>query len=390
MKIIQVHNRYRFRGGECIMVEAIINLLRQHGIDIFYHTRSSEEIGNSPIRKIQSFIRGIYSPAAKNKMAEVIQKIHPDIVHVHNLYPLFSPSVLLACRKADVPVVMTCHNYRLTCPIGIHLIKGKICERCNPGREYWCILKNCRNNIAESISYALRNLVARKLHVYENTVTLFLALSNFQKQQLIFAGFPENKIVVLPNMVGVLPTLDGGKNGDYIAFAGRMSPEKGVQILLKASQLTPNLPFRITGDVSSMYMAEYAVPSNVRFNGWMNSSELPEFYKKARFIVVPSLWYEPFGLVTVEAMGHGLPVIASRRGGLPEIVEDGVTGLLFEPGNAEDLAEKIKYLWENPKICREMGQAGRKKVIREYGEEVYFNRLMKVYETAIRIIREKS
>jgi glycosyltransferase involved in cell wall biosynthesis len=139
-----------------------------------------------------------------------------------------------------------------------------------------------------------------------------------------------------------------------------------------------------------MYMAEYAVPSNVRFNGWMNSSELPEFYKKARFIVVPSLWYEPFGLVTVEAMGHGLPVIASRRGGLPEIVEDGVTGLLFEPGNAEDLAEKIKYLWENPKICREMGQAGRKKVIREYGEEVYFNRLMKVYETAIRIIREKS
>jgi glycosyltransferase involved in cell wall biosynthesis len=387
--IIQVHNRYRFRSGECIMVEAIINLLRQHGISVFYHTRSSEEVENLPVKKIQSFIRGIYSPDAKKEMTELIKKIKPDIVHVHNLYPLFSPSVLLACQKADVPVVMTCHNYRLTCPIGIHLINGKLCERCNSGQEYWCILKNCRKNIAESISYALRNMVARKLHFFENTVTIFLALSNFQKQQLIFAGFPENRIVVLPNTVAVPPTLDGVKNNDYIAFAGRMSPEKGVQVLLKASQFTPNLPFRITGDISSIYKMEKAVFSNVTYKGWLNSNEMSEFYTNARFMVVPSLWNEPFGLVTVEAMGHGLPVVASRRGGLPEIVEDGVTGFLFEPGNAEDLAEKIKYLWENPKICHEMGQAGREKAIREYSEEVYFNRLMKVYETAIRIIREK-
>jgi glycosyltransferase involved in cell wall biosynthesis len=124
-------------------------------------------------------------------------------------------------------------------------------------------------------------------------------------------------------------------------------------------------------------------PANVKFMGHMSRDQLVGFYRNARFLVVPSICFETFGLVIVEAMSYGLPIIASRMGGLPEIVEDGETGLLFEAGNSEELAYKMKLLWENPTLCRQMGQSGRKKVIREYNEDTYYERLMTVYDRAL-------
>ena len=171
--------------------------------------------------------------------------------------------------------------------------------------------------------------------------------------------------------------------GDYAAYVGRISPEKGLDTILAAASLLPELNVQVAGEGQTRRTLAANAPQNVKFIGALSRERIASFYRQARFIVVPSKWFEMCPLVISEAMSHGLPVIASNIGGLPELVDDEVTGLLFEPGNPEDLADKMKRLWENPDLCRKMGQAGREKAIREYSEEIYYERLIGFYEKAV-------
>jgi len=371
------------------MFAAISLMLRKKGLKVFFLERNSQNV-QGLWWKMHAFKEGIYSSSAKKELSYILTIEHPDVVHVHNVYPLISPSVLVACRKSDMPVVMTCHNYRLICPTGVFFDEGEICERCNGGREYWCVLKNCRENIFESIGYALRTAVARKFLLFKDYVTLFIALTEFAKNRLIKAGFPEECIVVVPNMVSIPDSAIDPSGGRYVAFVGRMSSEKGVDTLLEAAARVPEVGVRLAGDGPIKPQLAEKAPRNATFMGWLHKAQLASLYRKARFVVVPSICFETFGLTAAEAMSHGLPVIASRTGGLPEIVEDVVTGFLFEPGNAEELADKMKLLWESPNLCQEMGQAGREKAIREYSEDVYYERLMAVYKKAIEINKERK
>jgi glycosyltransferase involved in cell wall biosynthesis len=183
-------------------------------------------------------------------------------------------------------------------------------------------------------------------------------------------------------MVPVPETVKENSSGKYIAYAGRISPEKGIDTLLTAAGRT-GLPVRIAGSTSGNLEFDEMTPPNVSFVGFLDRDRLAGFYQKARFSVVPSICFETFGLVAAEAMSYGLPVIASRIGALPEIVEDGVTGFLFTPGNSEELAGKMKLLWENPDLCRQMGKAAQEKVTREYGQDLYYRRLLETYRRAI-------
>jgi glycosyltransferase involved in cell wall biosynthesis len=386
LKVVQIHNKYRFDGGENVMYESVIRLLRKEGHEVCVFERSSKEI-EGLTRKMHALTEGVFSISARKAVALLLAAERPDVVHVHNLYPLISPSVLVACREAQVPVVMSCPNYRLTCPISYHLRKGAICELCCGGREYWCVLKNCRDSVPESFGYALRNAVARKWRLFSDNVTLYVPPTEFVKRRAVDAGLPAQRIVVVPNMISTPSGTDALGEGDYIAYAGRISPEKGIATLLASVQLT-GLPVRLAGDYSGMPEIVKNASASAKFIGHLNRNQLDGFYRNARFLVVPSVWFEPFGLVVAEAMSRGLPVIASRIGGLPEIIEDGVTGLLFEPGNADDLAEKMKLLWRSPNMCRQMGMAGREKAIREYSEDVYYKRLMVVYKRAIQVNKE--
>ncbi len=386
MKTLQIHNYYRFSGGEEIMFEAISRMLRKKGRKVFIFERKSDNI-QGLWGKICAFREGIYSNSSKKELSYILTREHPDVVHVHNVYPLISPSVLVACRQFDVPAVMTCHNYRFTCPTSLHLLNGTVCELCCDGREYWCVLKNCRGNILESIAYALRSTLARKLHLFNSNVTIFIALTEFARRRLVEAGFPEEMIVVVPNMVSIPDSITNSTGGRYVAFAGRISPEKGIDTLIAATRLT-GLPVRLAGDGPILNKLVGRAPENAEFAGLLDTQKMAAFYRGARFLVLPSKWFEVCPMVIIEAMSHGLPVIASRIGGIPEIVEDGVTGFLFEPGNAKELAEKMKLLWENTDLCRQMGKAGREKAIREYSEDVYYERLMTVYKKAIEMNME--
>jgi glycosyltransferase involved in cell wall biosynthesis len=223
------------------------------------------------------------------------------------------------------------------------------------------------------------------LRLFHKNVTLLLALSEFARTRLIEAGFQANRIVVLPNMAavehqGLMP--DGGR---YVAFAGRISEEKGIDTLIRAARHLPELEIRLAGDGPLLPNMIRKAPSNMKFLGRMESQGIRVFYQNARFLVVPSKWFEMCPLVIMEAMNYGLPVVAPKVGGLPELVEDGVTGLLFEPGNSEDLANKMRSLWENSEASRRMGQTGQKKAIREYSEDIYYERLLAAYAKAIEI-----
>jgi len=382
MKILQVHNHHQCRGGEEVMFEAISRTLTEKGHDVFALERNNADVRG--LRgKLRAFREGNYSRSAKKAISSILQSKHPDIVHVHNVYTLISPSVLVACRRYSVPVVIRCADFRfISCPTGNHLNNGSVCERCVGGREFWCALRNCRGSICKSLAYALRTMVARKWRLFKDNVTLYVPPSVFVRQRMIDAGFPRDRITVIPNMVSVPDAINENSYGKYIAYVGRISPEKGIDTLLTAAGRT-GLPVRIAGDNSQKSELVKKTPPNARFVGLLDPDQVAGFYRNARFSVVPSICFETFGLVAAEAMSHGLPVIASRTGALPEIVEDGVTGFLFKPGNTKELASKMKLLWENPDLCRKMGKAARDKVIREYGEDLYYRRLIETYHRAI-------
>jgi glycosyltransferase involved in cell wall biosynthesis len=382
VKILMIYNEYRSdRGGEDKVVENMVSLFEKKNIAVRLVRRSSKNLGF--LEKCRASVKGIYNIEAYRTVSRLVAKECPDVVHVHNLYPLFSPSVLVACRDAGMPVVMTVHNYGLTCPHWSHYRNGEICELCAKGNVMWCVLKNCQGNILESAGYAVRSGVAMHFNLFQNNVTRFIALTDFSRQWLISAGFSPEKIDVVPNMIDIPGYKGDPGNGLYGAFAGRISPEKGVETLISAAAVLPGVPFSVAGSGPLLERFQQQPVSNVKFRGLLDFCELSEFFSNARFLVVPSRSYEMCPTVILEAMAMGLPIIASRIGGLPEIVQDGQTGLLFEPGNSEDLARKARLLWDNPEFCRKLGLSGREWVIRECREDIHIQRLMSVYDKAM-------
>ena len=276
VKLLQVYNQYRspFNGEEAV-VELTAALVEKHGGEARLLLRSSRDIPNNLLGKARAFWSGVYCREAYRDMARVLADDRPDIVHVHNLYPLFSPSILVACRRANVPVVMSVHNQQLTCPRADHLYRGKICERCVGGGEYHCVLRNCRANLLESVAYAVRSAFARQQRLFHDNVTLFLALSQFAKSRLVAAGFDSERIIVLPNMVlSAGPPADASQ-GQYAAFAGRLSAEKGISTLLSAAVEFSQCPVRIAGSGPLSDALSTSVPAHVAFVGQLEKRAMP-------------------------------------------------------------------------------------------------------------------
>ena len=382
MRILQVHNYHVRRGGSEVLFETLVALLRREGHQVTTYAQHNADI-RSLADKFRALRRSLYSRDAELNVREIIVREHPDVVHVHNLYSLISPSVLVACRELDVPVVASVHDYQMVCPTAQHFRRGRPCELCLGGREYWCALTNCRGNLLMSMAYAVRTAVARKRRHFLDHISLFLPPSRFVAQQLAKAGFPADRIRVVPNPGHAIPAAEeNDAAGDYAAYVGRISPEKGLDVLLEAVRQT-GIPLRVAGDVSALPSLVRQAPPQVTFVGSLDSRQLPAFYRGARFLVVPSVWYEVFGMVAAEAMAYGRPAIVSRIGGLQEVVEDEVTGLHVRPRDAQDLARQMRRLWDDPGLCRELGRAARAQAVEEYSLETYYERICNVYQEAI-------
>jgi glycosyltransferase involved in cell wall biosynthesis len=383
MHILIVHNDYGKFSGEEQALQTMAEVLESGGHKISWFRESSAGIGNSFAKKTHAMFSGIYSFKSRKRMDQILEHNLVDLVQVQHLYPFISPSILPACREKGVPVVMRCPNYRLFCPNGLHLSKGEICECCLGGKEWFCILKNCEQDFTKSIGYAARNAAARLSRMIRNNVDVFVVLSHFQKRRFVAGGISADRIEILPNIAPVVEGPDIAPDGaESISFVGRVSPEKGIRQFIEAARILPRRRFMVSGNMNSQPEIKRNAPQNVSFLGFLSGNELDDVFCRSRILVFPSVWFEGFPNVIAKAMAHGKAVIASRIGALPEIVDDGVTGLLFELGNASDLADKIDYLWNRRELCQEMGRAGMAKANKEYSEEKYYERLMGIYEKA--------
>jgi glycosyltransferase involved in cell wall biosynthesis len=365
-----------------VLFESTVALLRERG-----HEVATLERDNAGIRglaaKARAAMDGVYSPGASREMTALLRRERVDVVHLHNLYPLLSPSVVNACRAAGVPVVMTLSDYKLICPTGQYFRDGAPCHRCAGGREYRCVSSNCRGNLAESVAYALRTAAARRGGWVTRGVDRFLACSDFLRERFVAEGFPADRVVVLPNPARMPAEAPRPGDGEYAAFVGRISPEKGLDCLVAAARIA-GIPVRVAGDPARMPHLAAAAPPNVCFVGALRRDELGDFLAGARFLVVPSTFEEPFGIVAAEAMGHARAVVAARSGGLAEVVDDGETGFLFAPGDDGALAVLMRRLWDDPALAERLGRAGRVKAWREYRGEIYCTRLERIYQEVTR------
>jgi glycosyltransferase involved in cell wall biosynthesis len=386
MKILHVHNYHVGRGGMEVIYEYTTRLLRQAGHEVIELSLDSKSL-NSPMKKLAAFGSSGYSMSAYRQTRQLIETHRPDLAHVHNLYPMFSTSVLSACRAGDVPVVMNVQDYKLTCPMGQHLRNGSICTKCMDGSVAWSAIHACKGGRITSGAYAISHGITRLRRAYQRNVDLFVTPARFTADYLERAGYDRSRIVVIPNMSDLPAGPAASGDGEYAAFVGRISPEKGLNILIDAARIA-GIPVRIAGGGTMPDRDQ--LPENVRFIGALKREALPDFYRGARFLVVPSIWHEVFSIVVVEAMSTGIPVIASNIGGLAEVFEHGRSGLYVPPGNSRALAEAMWRLWADPAACRRMGQTARQYALDHYSPDAFVGRLTAAFGRVVEQKRARS
>lgn len=371
MKILLVHNNYGKYSGEEAVVDKMATMLQGLGHEVTQLRMSTEGLRDSAVGKIKGFVAGIHSPAGVRAMREALRREKPDVVNVHNLYPFISPAALRKCKRAGVPVIMTVHNFRLICPTGLFMRNGGPCEYClQKGNEWGCVKFNCENSLLKSVGYAARNAVARIKRHYIDCVDKFACITDFQRRKLIEAGFPAEKITVIPNSMDA-DVISVPKQGDYVAFSGRLSREKGVDLIFEVARRNPEIPFKLAGAARDSQLIAN-LPDNVELMGYLSGEDLKNFYDNARFFVMASRCYEGFAMAILEGAAYSKPMIAPNHGGFTEIIGTGADaiGLLFEPGNADALDAAVTRLWNNPDECNALGIKANKKLKSQYSTQV--------------------
>lgn len=324
-------------------------------------------IKKSWFKYLKEGIHAIYSTEAKNKVELLIKETEPEGVFLHGIHHHLSPSILPVFKKYNLPVVWHLSDFYLVCPSYRLLSRGTVCERCKGGKFYHAIAEKCfRDSWGRSAAAALVAYIHKAMKIYESNVDFFIAPSRFVMNKYIEMGFGPDKLVHIPQAISMDNLRPRPGEGDYVLYFGVLEKWKGVATLIRAMQDTPDAKLVIAGEGRDKANLEEMVHregiGNVEFVGYKAGDALWEVVGRARFVVVPSEWYEVYGMVTYEAFANGKPVIGSNIGGTAELIDHGINGLLFEPGNVSDLSEKIKRLLANPGLIAEMGKNARRKV----------------------------
>ncbi len=377
-RVLLTHNRYQQQGGEDSVVRDEFNLLEKHGHSVELYTRDNNEI--ELLNKLNVAVDTIWCRRTSQDVRQLINDFKPDIIHSHNTFPLISPSIFWLASKSNIPIVQTLHNFRYFCLQAMFLREGKICEDCVGKLPWRGVVKRCYRNSFQQSSVLLSSIaVHRFLGTYQKTVSQYIALNDFCRHQFVKAGLPRDRISVKPNFVDI-PRIVERERGAPL-FVGRLSPEKGIRTILEAVKRYPNLYVDIVGTGP---LAELAQNSpNMLVHGWLEPDATIKLMRKASYLVMPSIWYENFPRTLVEAFACGLPVIASDLGAMAELIEDGKTGLLFKPGSADDLAEKMEWANANNSAMCAMGERARTVYEEKYTPQINHSQLLKIYNDAI-------
>lgn len=406
MKII-IANKYLYpRGGDCLYTLRLMKLLSDAGhtvipftmdhpqniktdYDKYFvpHIDFREELKKSNIGSaLRVASRAIVNRQAANLLEKMIEDFRPDIIHLNNIHHQLTPAILEGPVKHNIPVVWTLHDYILNCPDNTFLRKGKPCTKCADGNNIYSILHRCKKgSLAASIIAAIECSIYNQQKL-ARIINRFITPSQFMANILVEHSLPSSKVTHIPNF---LPSSEiESDGGDYFLYFGRLSVEKGVDTLLKAFKKFSKSKLIIAGDGPDRLHLEneakhLKLADSVKFVGHKSSADISQLLSDCIASIVPSISYENFPYSILETMAAAKPVIASRIGGIPEQVENNITGFIFEAGNIDELTHCMTKIYDNRNMAVKMGQAGQYKVKSEYSPETYYKRILKVYRQAI-------
>jgi glycosyltransferase involved in cell wall biosynthesis len=385
-RVLQVHTRYRQEGGEDHVVAAERLLLEEAGIE-------TEQVifDNADLRESRSLAgdlkvatSAIWSRSAKRRVTASIAEQRPQLVHVHNTFAAASPSVYSAAAAQGIPVVQSLHNYRFVCPAATAFRDGHPCTDCVGRRLPWpAVAHACiRGSRAQSVVAATTLSVHRALGTFERGIDAYLAGTSFQRQLMIDGGLAAERIQVVPNFLEPDPGAGSGPRTGVL-YVGRLAEEKGITTLLQAAELIPGSVCVIGDGPLAPLVRQAAAAGHVRYLGPLWSGDMREHLRNAAALAMPSIWFEGSPMVVIEAFAAGTPVIASRIGGLAEIIEDGITGLLTEPGDGGQLGERFRWAIDHPAELAEFGAGARQHYESRYRGTTHLAALLDIYQAAI-------
>lgn len=390
IKVILVHNFYQQSGGEDKVVEKEKKLLEDRGIETDIYSVTNDVISEmSSVQKAALAIQTTWSITQYRKFRNYLIRNKPDVVHFHNFFPLISPSAYYACHSLNIPVVQTLHNYRLLCPAATFLRKNEICEKCLNGSILNSVKNGCyRDSVIQTLPVAAMIKFNKFIRTWNRKVDRYIALTEFAKKKFIEGGIPGSKIVVKPNFIAQkekMPKINEKEN--YILFVGRISKEKGVDILLSAWEKTLDKKgnkLLIIGDGPEKKLLEeqYNQHKDIEFLGKLDEDQVLTFMKKAKYLVVPSIWYEGFPMTIIEAFSVGTPVISSNIGSLQEVVVHGKNGFHFNYGDSKALKECLEMALKFNDY-QDLIQNTFNIYLNNYTPDINFKMLMNIYNNVM-------
>jgi len=360
-------------------------------LDSEYDQYFVEEIdydSSGAIPKIKAAATILFSFDARKKIKSLLNVFTPDIAHFHIFQHQITASVFGPLRKVNVPLVLTLHDLKPICPNYKMYTNGHVCEECKGRKFYKCLSNKCtKDSTAKSLISTAEMYLHYMLGYYQN-VDHYIAVSQFYKQKMIDFGFREDQVSYLPNYIDTTNYNVSDVDKNYVLFFGRLSEEKGVETLISAAKLCPDIPVVIAGsgpDENNLKeLADSLQVENIKFVGFKTGSELSALISESSYTVITSKWYENCPMSVLESLAYGKPVIGAEIGGIPELISDGTDGLVYKSGDHTDLAAKMHTLWAMGDKRIAMGKAGREKVEKNFSPDAHYEKLMEIYNKVVK------
>lgn len=385
MKILTVHNKYKFRGGEDECREADAQLMAANGHDIRDVIFENDTI--TSLNAVSVGLQSIWNSSSYKRLSDEIGKWRPDVVSVHNFFPVASPSVYYAARRHGVPVVQTLHNYRLLCPGALFFRDGHVCEDCMGKRMPWPgVLHGCyRSSRGATLAVASMLTVHNLLGTWQKQVDMFIALTEFSKRKFIEGGLPAERVTIKPNFLTADPGAGTG-DGDFVIYVGRLTVDKGLPTLIeawKAAACAGRLIIAGDGPLAPFVMKEASLCDSISYLGKIPLAQVFDLLASARALVFPSTWYEGMPRVIVESFSRGTPIIASAIGSMPEMIVNGRSGWLVAPGDVQSLAAAMRTVFSIREEMKEIRAAARLEFEHKYTPERNYFLLAEIFGRVI-------
>lgn len=392
MKILAIHNFHRkgSASGDDQVFKSETALLEAHGNTVIRYTVSNDEFDNSGLfGKIKQTMGMLWSFKNYKAVQQLIKKEKPDIVHIHTFFPLLSPSILYAAKRCGVKVVATLHDTRFVCPCATSLRGTELCNKCGDGKYFRMCKYGCfKGSKLQSLIVAFIFKYHRTRKSFYKQIDKYICLNENQIKLLTEIGFDEKKIVKKYNFVpdaeaNLKPVKVDGLPKRYAVFYGRIGEEKGVRLLMQMWNRITDIPLVVMGGgpLEEEFKNWADTKENVFFLGYTEHNKCLAIVKGGEFVVFPSIWYEGCSMVEIETESLGESLIATDLGFSVEAIQEGVNGYKVPLGSVDGFIKKIKELWNNPEMCKKMGENARTDYEEKYMPEDNYSQLIKIYES---------